>query len=43
LLRNPKLTALDVAILVGFADASHFTKVFRRTVGVTPSQYRANL
>ena len=43
LLRNPKLTAIDVAILVGFADASHFTKVFRRTVGVTPSRYRANL
>lgn len=43
LLRNPKLTALDVAILVGFADASHFTKVFRRVVGVTPSRYRASL
>jgi AraC family transcriptional regulator len=43
LLRNPKLTALDVAILVGFADASHFTKVFRRAVGATPSRYRADL
>jgi AraC family transcriptional regulator len=43
LLRDPKLTALDVAVLVGFADASHFSKVFRRTVGVTPSRYRTNL
>lgn len=43
LLRNPKLTALDVAIRVGFADASHFTKVFRRIVGVTPSRYRGTL
>ena len=41
LLRNPKLTALDVALLVGFADASHFTKVFRRAVGTTPRRYRA--
>jgi AraC family transcriptional regulator len=43
LLRNPKLTALDIAVLVGFGDASHFTKVFRRVVGATPSQYRADL
>jgi AraC family transcriptional regulator len=43
LLRNPTLTALDVAVLVGFADASHFTKVFSRIVGVTPSRYRADL
>jgi AraC family transcriptional regulator len=43
LLRNPKLTALDVALLVGFADASHFTKVFRRVVGATPNRYRADL
>jgi len=43
LLRNPKLTAIDVAVLVGFADASHFTKVFRRIVGATPGQYRAGL
>jgi AraC family transcriptional regulator len=43
LLRNPKLTALDIAVLVGFGDASHFTRVFRRVVGATPSQYRADL
>ena len=42
LLQNPKLTALEVALLVGFADASHFTKVFRRVVGATPSRYRAD-
>jgi AraC family transcriptional regulator len=43
LLRNPALTALDVALLVGFVDASHFTKVFRRVVGATPSRFRADL
>jgi AraC family transcriptional regulator len=43
LLRNPTLSALDIAVLLGFADASHFSKVFRRTVGATPSRYRADL
>jgi AraC family transcriptional regulator len=43
LLRNRTLTVLDVAILVGFVDASHFAKVFRRVVGATPTQYRSNL
>ena len=43
LLRNHTLSALDVAVLLGFADAGHFSKVFRRMVGVTPSSYRADL
>jgi AraC family transcriptional regulator len=30
-----------VAEATGFADQSHFTKVFRRLVGVTPLQFRA--
>lgn len=39
------LTASDlplsrVALRCGFADQSHFTRVFRRVVGVTPSVYR---
>jgi len=33
-------TALDVSLEVGFADASYFTKVFRRLTGMTPSVYR---
>ena len=32
---------LEVAIEVGFADASYFTKVFRKLTGMTPSAYRA--
>jgi AraC family transcriptional regulator len=43
LLRNPTLTTLEIALAVGFADASHFTKVFRRVVGETPTRYRADL
>jgi AraC family transcriptional regulator len=43
LLGNRSLSVLDVAILVGFNDASHFTKVFRRVIGATPTRYRADL
>jgi AraC family transcriptional regulator len=33
---------IDLAIAAGFADQSHFTRTFKRTVGILPSQYRAN-
>jgi AraC-like DNA-binding protein len=31
----------DIALAAGFADQSHFTRVFRRTYGVTPSRFRS--
>ena len=31
----------SIALDLGFADQSHFARAFRRTVGVTPSQYRS--
>ena len=40
-LRNPEVTARQVAEATGFADQSHFTKVFRRIVGITRTQFRA--
>lgn len=39
LLRNPNAQVSDVAFLVGFNDASYFTKVFRRYTGVSPSRF----
>ncbi len=30
----------DVALRAGFADQSHFTRLFRRHTGVTPGHYR---
>jgi AraC family transcriptional regulator len=39
-LRDPKLTVAGVGEAVGFVEQSHFTKVFRRIVGITPMKYR---
>ncbi|ADG18846.1 helix-turn-helix transcriptional regulator [Paraburkholderia atlantica] len=33
----------DIALLCGFADQSHFTRVFTARLGVRPGVYRANL
>jgi|SRR5581483_11115928 len=43
LLHNPSVSVLEAAVRSGFSDQSHFTKLFRRMVGVTPTKYRAIL
>lgn len=43
LFRETDLSILDIALAVGFADQSSFTKVFRRAVGVTPAAFRSAL
>jgi AraC family transcriptional regulator len=40
-LRTSDMTILEASVRSGFADQGHFTKVFRRFVGVTPTEYRA--
>lgn len=40
LLHNSSASVIDVCWAVGFHDASHFTKMFQRHTGMTPSQYR---
>lgn len=40
LLRHTNMRLLDIALLTGFEDQSYFTKVFRRTAGLSPSDYR---
>ncbi len=42
LLANPKLSMIEIALDVGFENASHFTRAFKRTFGATPSQVRAS-
>jgi AraC family transcriptional regulator len=43
LLNDPAITVLEAAVRSGFGDQSHFTKTFRRIVGVTPTGYRSAL
>jgi AraC family transcriptional regulator len=43
LLRDHTRSVLEVALASGFESQSHFGRVFRRVVGVTPSHYRAAL
>ncbi len=43
LLANQNFTITDVCLSVGFADPSHFAKVFRKYVGLTPKIYRKRL
>lgn len=40
LLQNPNTSVTDIAYTVGFHDHSHFTRTFRRIVGISPSHYR---
>ncbi len=43
LLRESTVSINDIAALVGYADANYFAKVFRRKMGLTPSEYRRML
>jgi AraC-like DNA-binding protein len=41
LIEQPAIPVRDVARLVGFRQAPHFAKVFRRRYGLTPARFRA--
>lgn len=40
LLLHRDLRLADIAMMVGFEDQSYFTKVFKKTQGITPLRYR---
>jgi len=40
-LLKPDATLPDVALSAGFYDQSHFSKTFKRLIGITPGQYRS--
>jgi AraC family transcriptional regulator len=39
-LRSTRTPLAEIAVANGFADQSHFSNLFRRRVGLTPSRYR---
>lgn len=39
-LRNKSIPLIDVAGMVGFEDQSYYTRVFKKTTGLTPGKYR---
>lgn len=38
---SPRASLTDIAFRWGFSDAAHFSRVFRRELGVTPREHRA--
>ena len=43
LMAIPSNTLTDIAYLTGFSDQSHFTRIFKRHTGSSPSDYRKKL
>ncbi|MBS9478052.1 helix-turn-helix transcriptional regulator [Ancylobacter sp. VKM B-3255] len=43
LMRNTDWTLADIALMCGFTEQSHFTRVFRRLVGASPGSWRQQL
>ncbi len=42
LLKNTILTISQIALNLGYEPGSHFARLFKRIIGVTPSQYRTS-
>lgn len=40
LLQNKTLSVMEIALATGFANSGHFSTVFKRRTGVTPSEYK---
>jgi AraC family transcriptional regulator len=43
LLGNPSISLIDIALDCGFSSHSHMSRLFHKSVGVTPSAYRRSL
>jgi AraC-like DNA-binding protein len=40
LMQSPSYSLTDIAYLTGFSDQSHFTRIFKKQIGASPSEYR---
>ena len=43
LLNDPNYTLTEIAYLTGFSDQSHFTRIFKKHIGQSPSDYKKHL
>ena len=43
LLLSSDYSLTDIAVTMGFADQSHYCKIFKRIIGMPPGQYRSML
>ena len=43
LLEDPRYKITDVAEKVGYLDVNYFGKIFKKTVGLSPSEYRGKM
>ncbi|WP_026583272.1 response regulator transcription factor [Bacillus sp. J33] len=42
LLQNPKLKIYEIAFHVGYQDEKYFSRVFKKTEGISPNEYRSS-
>jgi AraC family transcriptional regulator len=40
LLRETERSVIEIGLEVGYSSPSHFAQIFRREVGITPTDYR---
>lgn len=40
MLANPKMTVAEVAVAVGYNDRKHFSEIFKKVFGLSPSEYQ---
>lgn len=40
LLKDPSYRSADISEKVGFTDVAHFSRVFKKTEGISPNEYR---
>lgn len=42
LLENPRYKITDISFRVGYNDGNYFGKIFKKAIGISPSEYREN-